>query len=120
MLPGAAGGALRPESREDFIAGDEFDPAAFQIVVAAIQRFPRKGDFVEEIGYDVLHQFVTPASGISRHLFKLRLDFGGKVDFHSCGSFSENTLLRLLFCGYSGRFPVMAFFVPNVFVSPEP
>jgi hypothetical protein len=83
MVLGAAGRALGPEPREYFIAGDEFNPAAFQIVVAPIKRFPRKGDFVKEIGHDVLHQLVTPASGVSRHLFKLRLYFGGKVYFHA-------------------------------------
>lgn len=67
MLPGAAGRALGPEPREHFIAGDEFNPAAFQIVVAPIKRFPRKGDFVEEISHDILHQLITPASSVSRH-----------------------------------------------------
>jgi hypothetical protein len=88
MVLGATGRAFGPEPREYFFARDEFNPSAFQIVVAPIKRFPRTGDFVKEIGHDVLHQFVTPASGISSHLFKLRLYFGGKVHFHAFGSCS--------------------------------
>jgi len=95
-MPGAASRALRPEPREYFIAGDGFDPAAFQIVIAPIERLPRGGEFVKEIGHDVFHEFVTPASGLSRHLLKFRLYFGGKVDFHNFGSFSENTVTRRL------------------------
>jgi hypothetical protein len=95
-MPSAASRAPGPEPREYFIAGDGSNPAAFQIVVAPIERLPRDGEFVKEIGHDVFHEFVAPASGVSRHLLKLRLYFRGKVDFHNFGSFSEHNVMRRL------------------------
>ena len=100
MMLGTAGHALSSEPREYFIAGDGLNPAAVQIVVTLIKRLPREGEFVKEIGYHVLHELVTPGSRVPRHLLKLRLYFRGKVDFHSFGSFSENTRYAV---GMGGR-----------------
>src|SRR5258708_36477916 len=91
MPPGAAGRALGPQPREYLLARDQCHLTAFQIVVAPIQRLPRECKFVKKIDHHVLHQLVTRAPCVSRHLLKLRLYFWGKVHFHRLHSFSEKT-----------------------------
>src|SRR5271168_4312369 len=68
LMLGSAGRALGPEPREYFLAGDRFNPAAFQIVVAPIERFPREAEFLKKLAHHVFHEFVTPASTIPCHL----------------------------------------------------
>jgi len=75
--------ALGSKPREHFSAWSWLNPAALQIVVTAIERLPRQSKFFKEIRHDVFHELVTSASGVSRHLVKLSLYFGRKVDIHS-------------------------------------
>jgi hypothetical protein len=88
---GSAGRALGPQPGKYFVAWDGFKPAAFLIVIAAIERFPREGEILKEICHHVFHQLIAPAACVSRHLLKFRLYFRGEMHFHGFNSFSENT-----------------------------
>jgi len=53
-----AGGALFAEVGFNLVAGDRLHPAAFQIVVAAVEHFVRVRKFIEVPLYDILHNLV--------------------------------------------------------------
>jgi hypothetical protein len=61
-----------PSSADGFLAVNRLHASAFQIVVAPVEHFPR------------VRQFVTGASGVPRHLLKLRLRIGGEMEL-PCG-----------------------------------
>ena len=69
---GAVGRALGPKPREYLIAGNGFNPAAFQIFIAPVERLLREGQLIEKFSDNVLDKLVTPASGLSRHPLQLR------------------------------------------------
>jgi hypothetical protein len=47
-----------------------------------VERFPREGEILEELRHHPFHELGAPASGVSRHLLKRRLYFGGEMHFH--------------------------------------
>jgi hypothetical protein len=47
-----------------------------------IEGSPREGEILKEIRHHLLHQLGAPAPGVSRHLLKRRLYFGGEMHFH--------------------------------------
>ena len=93
-MPGAARRTLRPEPREYFRTRDRFNPAALQIVVSPIERFPCIGELLKKLAYDILHPLVASASGIPRHFVRLRVYVGSEMHFHCVGSFLENMRVR--------------------------
>jgi hypothetical protein len=62
---GAAGCALGPKPCEYFIARDRFNPAAFQVVITPVERFPRESEIFQKIRHHVFHELVTPTAGVA-------------------------------------------------------
>jgi hypothetical protein len=77
----SARGTLGPEPRKHFVAGNGLKPAAFQIVKTAVERFPRDGEVMEEIGHHFLNHLIARAAGLARHLLKLGLEVRRKMNF---------------------------------------
>jgi hypothetical protein len=65
-----------------FLTINRLHASAFQIIVAPIHRLPRVNQLVKKAHHCVFQQFVAAASGVSRHLIKLRLHVWGKMHFH--------------------------------------
>src|SRR5271170_7686640 len=65
------------------VTGNRFYPAAFQVVIAAVEHFARVGQFLEIASHGVLNQLVWAASGFGYPTVELRLQIGvGEVYVH--------------------------------------
>lgn len=64
------------------LAVDGLDFAAFEIVIPALEHFPRLRKLVEESGHGVLYQLVGPASADRGEGIELFLKVGIQVYFH--------------------------------------
>jgi hypothetical protein len=64
-------------------ARDGFHSAAFQVVSAAVEHSARACKVVKISSHGVLNEFARRASGVSRQLVKLRLQFGREMYFHT-------------------------------------
>src|ERR1035437_1770508 len=71
-----------------FLAVDRFHSAAFQIVKATVEHFPRVGQLVKVADHRVFNQLAARASALASHLVELRLHVGFEMYFHCSGSFS--------------------------------
>src|ERR1035437_10502591 len=86
------GGALFTEVGFDFLAGNGAQPAAFRVVIAAVDHFAGLRKLIEVSLYDILHQLVRgSASALQGDVLELLFRLGGEMHFHRS---------RLLLSGY--------------------
>src|SRR5208337_5446879 len=78
----ASGGALFAEVGNNLVAVSGFYPAAFQVIIAAVEHFARLCEFVEVSGNDIFYQFTGGTSGFGCELIELGLQVGGEMYFH--------------------------------------
>jgi hypothetical protein len=77
------GRALGPEPRDDFITGNGLYPAALQIVIAPVERFPRLRKIAEVFLDDTPHKICGSASALHGEVLELLFGLGGEVYFHA-------------------------------------
>jgi hypothetical protein len=71
------GRALGPKPRDNFITGNRLHPAAFEIVIAPVERFPRLHKVAEVFLDDILHKLVGgAASALRGEVFELLFSLG--------------------------------------------
>jgi hypothetical protein len=92
---------------KSFLAVNGFHPAAFQIVIAAVEPVSGRRQFVEICGQRILEKFVSPASALRCQLVELLFNVKGEMHFQGlnlgknlgCGKVHESFIRPL-------RFPV--------------
>jgi len=100
----ASGGALVAEVGFHFIAGDRLHPAAFQVVIAAVEHRARLGKLIEVAFDHILDQFVGGlASALRGEVLELLFGLGGEVDFHEFQGTEKPGLGQGKWCYIKGR-----------------
>src|ERR1039458_4981370 len=75
-------GGARLSGVQRLLTIDGLHPAAFQVVIAAVEHLPRLEHFVKVPRHCVLNQVVSPASALRGQVFEFLFRLAGEVYFH--------------------------------------
>ena len=79
----ALGVGLRFETGKGFFAVNRLHPAAFEVLIAAVERLPNLEYFVKISRHGVLNEVVRSTSALRGEIFEFPFRLGGQVYFHS-------------------------------------
>src|SRR5271157_3157386 len=102
-----AGCTLFTQAGYNLISRDGLHPAAFQVVIAAVEYVARLHQLVEISGQCILQKLIGPASALLCEVVELLFNVGGEVHFHRLQSTEKPRLWQVARPGAALKPPLL-------------